>query len=423
LRQIEHGRALAEAIVDTVREPLVVLDRDLRVVSASRSFYRTFAMEPRNTIGRMFYQLDEGQWDIPALRRLLQDVIPGHRTIEAYEIEHDFPTIGRRIMLLNARQVFDEAHPDSTLLLAIEDVTQRRDAEHEKDELLRQKEVLLQEMQHRVANSLQIIASILLLKARTVQSEETRLHLRDAHERVMSLATVQQQLQASRLGDRIEVGPYLSKLCDSLAKSMIRDRRSLALTVEAGAGTAESSAAVSIGLIITELVINALKHAFPPGRQGRILVRYEIEGDDWRLSVSDNGIGRQDLHERTPPAWARASSRRSRVNSTPASRCRADRRGQSWRSSARRARVYRRALWCRSRRNEIGVARLDLLEKCRVMLVQDVSMIHFLEVAKACFENSGKIRTIVAGERAKFGNCFYDRNCDRGYLGEKFFFE
>jgi len=154
----------------------------------------------------------------------------------------------------------------STLLLAIEDVTQRRDAELEKDELLRQKEVLVQEMQHRVANSLQIIATILLLKARTVQSEETRLHLRDAHERVMSLATVQQQLRASRLGDRIEVGPYLSKLCDSLAKSMIGDRRPLSLIVQATAGRAESSAAVSIGMIITELVLNALKHAFPPGR-------------------------------------------------------------------------------------------------------------------------------------------------------------
>jgi two-component sensor histidine kinase len=131
-----------------------------------------------------------------------------------------------------------------------------------------------------------------------VQSEETRLHLRDAHERVMSLASVQQQLRASRLGDRIEVGPYLSKLCDSLAASMIGDRRPLALTVEAGDGTAESGAAVSIGLIITELVINALKHAFPPGRQGEISVRYEAREDDWRLSVSDNGIGRQDLHER-----------------------------------------------------------------------------------------------------------------------------
>ncbi len=158
--------------------------------------------------------LQRSFWNIPALRKLLEDIIPKHHTVEAYEVEHEFPTIGRRTMLLNARQVFDEEHPDLALLLAIEDVTRRHDAEREKDELLRQKDVLLQEMQHRVANSLQIIASILLLKSRTVQSEETRLHLQDAHQRVMFVATVQQQLQASRLDDRIEIGPYLSKLCD-----------------------------------------------------------------------------------------------------------------------------------------------------------------------------------------------------------------
>jgi hypothetical protein len=182
LAAVAHGHTLAEAIVDTVREPLVVLDRDLRVIAASRSFYRTFAVEPRNTQGRKLYLLGDGQWNIPALRTVLEDVIPKHRTVEAYEVEHEFPTIGRRVMLLNARQVFDEDGSATALLLAIEDVTQRRDTEREKDDLLRQKEILLQEMQHRVANSLQIIASILLLKARTVQSEEIRLHLEDAHQ-------------------------------------------------------------------------------------------------------------------------------------------------------------------------------------------------------------------------------------------------
>jgi chemotaxis protein methyltransferase CheR len=130
------------------------------------------------------------------------------------------------------------------------------------------KEMLLQEMQHRVANSLQIIASILILKARSVQSEETRQHLRDAHQRVMSVATVQQQLQPSGLGDRIEVGPYLSKLCDSLRNSMIDHSSPHSLLVQAAAGTVESSQAVSLGLVTTELVINALKHAFPPGPRG-----------------------------------------------------------------------------------------------------------------------------------------------------------
>src|SRR4029079_12152017 len=128
--------------------------------------------------------------------------------------------------------------------------TQRRDSEREKDELLRQKGVLLQEMQHRVANSLQIIASILLLKARTVQSEEIRLHLHDAHQRVMSVATVQQQLQASGLSESIEIGPYLRKLCDSLAKSWVGDRLPVSIKVQATSGKAVSEEAVSLGLIV-----------------------------------------------------------------------------------------------------------------------------------------------------------------------------
>ena len=301
LAAVAHGHSLAEAIVDTVREPLVVLDRDLRVIAASRSFYRTFAAEPRNTQGRKLYELGDGQWNIPALRTVLEDVIPKHRTVEAYEVEHEFPTIGRRVMLLNARQVFDEDGLGSALLVAIEDVTQRRDAEREKDELLRQKEVLLQEMQHRVANSLQIIASILLLKARTVQSEEICLHLHDAHQRVMSVATVQQQLQASGLNESIEIGPYLSKLCDSLAKSMVGERRPLSIKVQAtSGGAATSSEAVSLGLIVTELVINALKHAFPSGETGEILVGYDARGPDWPLSVSDNGAGSGDVSAERP---------------------------------------------------------------------------------------------------------------------------
>jgi chemotaxis protein methyltransferase CheR len=300
LAAVAHGHSLAEAIVDTVREPLVVLDRDLRVIAASRSFYRTFAADPQKTEGRLLYELGDGQWNIPALRTVLEDVIPKHRSVEGYEVEHEFPTIGRRVMLLNARQVFDEGGSDSALLLAIEDVTQRRDTEREKDELLRQKEILLQEMQHRVANSLQIIASILLLKAKTVQSEETRLHLHDAHQRVMSVATVQRQLHASGLNESIEMGPYLSKLCDSLAKSMVGERRPVSIKVQATSGRAISSEAVSLGLIVTELVINALKHGFQSGDEGEILVSYDAQNSGWRLSISDNGSGTQEVSGEPP---------------------------------------------------------------------------------------------------------------------------
>jgi len=297
---ITHGHSLAEAIVDAIREPLLVLDLDLRVIAASRSFYRTFAVTPRKTEGRLVFELGDGQWNIPRLRALLEDIIPKRRTVEAYEVEHEFPAIGRRVMLLNARRVFDEDGLASAILLAIEDVTRRRDAEHEKDDLLQQKEILLQEMQHRVANSLQIIASILLLKAKTVQSEETRLHLQDAHQRVMSVATVQQQLHASGLNERIEIGPYLSKLCDSLAASMVGERRPLSIKVQATSGRAVSSEAVSLGLIVTELVINALKHGFPGGAEGQILVSYDVQNAGWRLSVADNGSGPKEPGNESP---------------------------------------------------------------------------------------------------------------------------
>ena len=194
---VDDGRVLAQAIVDTIREPLLVLDKDLRVVAASRSFYLTFKLDVQDVEGRPVYALGDGQWNIPELRVLLEKILPRHTVMEAYEVEQEFSRIGRRTMLLNAREVFKQRNDRKLILVAIEDVTERRTAERKTAELLQQKDILLREMQHRVANSLQIIASILLLKARTVQSEETRLHLQDAHRRVMSVAAVQQQLQAS----------------------------------------------------------------------------------------------------------------------------------------------------------------------------------------------------------------------------------
>jgi two-component sensor histidine kinase len=287
-------RALAQAIVDTVREPLLVLDGALHVVAASRSYYRTFQVSREDTLGRFLYSLGAGQWDSAALRLLLGRIVPDDSVMEDYEIEDDFPGLGRRIMLLNARKVFYEGNSHATLLLAVEDITDRRTAEREMKALLEEKDVLLQEMQHRVANSLQIIASILLLKARTVQSEETRLHLQDAHQRVMSVAAVQEHLHAFGRGDIIEIGPYLTKLCESLAASMIGDRRRVSLTVSAE-GCADSGRAVGVGLIVTELVINALKHAFPDETEGRVTVSHEVDGTNWKISVADTGIGKPDL--------------------------------------------------------------------------------------------------------------------------------
>ena len=302
----DDGRGLAQAIVDTLREPLLVLDKDLRVVTASRSFYRTFAVNRRDVQGRLIYVLGNGQWNIPELRVLLEEILPRRSVLEAYEVEHDFAGIGRRVMLLNARAVFNHDGAHTLILLAIEDITERRGVEHALAELLEQKEVLLLEMQHRVANSLQIIASILLLKARTVSSEETRLHLQDAHQRVLSVAAVQQHLYASRHGDPIELAPYLNALCETLAGSMIGEARAIVLKVAVEKGTASSNEAVSLGLIVTELVINALKHAFVRNRPGGVVVvSYDVAEANWRLVVSDNGVGKSTTSQaKTKPGLA-----------------------------------------------------------------------------------------------------------------------
>ena len=291
MTRAKQRRSLEEAIVDTVREPLVVLDDVLRVVVASRSFYSAFQVTKEETEGRTLFELGDGQWDIASLRERLGKIIPEHATIEGFEVEHEFARIGRRTMLLNARKIFYEGNNSTSLLVAIEDVTERRALEREKDELLRQKDLLLQEMSHRINNSLQIIASILLLKAHTVQSEETRRHLQDAHERVMSVAAVQEQLHPTPFGALIEAKSYLTKLCESLAVSMILDDQPISIRVEAGKGSTTSEQAVSMGMITTELVMNALKHGFPDGARGKIVVGFESTHLAWRLAVSDDGVG------------------------------------------------------------------------------------------------------------------------------------
>jgi chemotaxis protein methyltransferase CheR len=152
---------------------------------------------------------------------------------------------------------------------------------------------LLLEMQHRIFNSLQIIANILMMKTRTATSEETRRHLQDAYSRVMSVATMQRHIDDAARTETVKLAPYFTTVCDSLAKSMIDDEKRVSVRYEFDDASARSSEAVSLGLIVTELVINALKHAFPTNRpDAEILVKYETSGANWRLTVSDNGIGR-----------------------------------------------------------------------------------------------------------------------------------
>ncbi len=328
VRDLDDASALAQAIVDTIRDPLLVLDQDLRVVTANRVLLSDVQDESpghSRSSGLRAGRRPVGYSRASAAARGCRAAARRDGRLQSRA------GFSRHRTALDAAECQGGIQSKKThrlILLAIEDVTERRAAERQMAELLQQKETLLQEMQHRVANSLQIIASILMLKARTVESAETRLHLQDAHVRVMSVATVQQQLQASAHGGPIELGPYLSRLCDALAVSMIGDSRPITVKVEADPGTGVSTEAVSMGLITTELVINALKHAFPDGSGG---------GKYWSnmKSTKQTGVCRcpttasdcgRTVAEADMPAWGLPSSKRSRISSTPASREPADRR-------------------------------------------------------------------------------------------------
>ena len=299
-RDLAEAQTLALAIVDTLPEPFLVLDDTLHLLAGSRCFYEVFGEDPAKAHGRSLFDLSNGQWDIPGLRELLAAVIPKHAAMECFELEQDFAHLGRRTFQLNALPIRDEGGGSHMVLLAIKDITERRIVEREKqqllehaEELLEQQKVLLREMQHRIANSLQIIASILLLKAGSVSSEETKNELRAAHQRVMSVAAVQSHLHASQGIELIEMGPYLTKLSAGLASSMVGPKQHIDMVVAASEGALPSSHAVSVGLIVTELIMNAIKYAFPKARaSARIRVTFEVAKSDWKLTVSDNGVGR-----------------------------------------------------------------------------------------------------------------------------------
>ena len=137
---VQEAREYAESIVETVREPLVVLDTDLRVISVNHSFYQTFKVTPEDTEGKLIYDLGNRQWNISKLRVLLEEIIPRNNQFQNFEVDHEFPTIGRRTMLLNARQIYSKGIGAQMILLAIEDITERKKAEEEIKKLERRLE-------------------------------------------------------------------------------------------------------------------------------------------------------------------------------------------------------------------------------------------------------------------------------------------
>jgi len=283
--------SLGIALVISSATPLLLLDKDLCVEAASRSFCSAFELDPAKVVGVELCALGDGEWSAPQLRSLLRATMAGNAAIEAYEmdlIRAGHPTL---CLILNAHLLDHDGADQRRMALAVLDVTEVRKAQKAWAAAEREKDVLLRELQHRVANSLQIIASVLMQSARRVQSDEARIHLHDAHHRVMSIATLQRQLAAGTPGD-VKLRTYLNDLCESIGASMIFDHNLTRIEVIVDDTSTSADVSVSLGLIVTELVINALKHAFPdPAKPGCITVEYWGRPTGWKLTISDDGIG------------------------------------------------------------------------------------------------------------------------------------
>lgn len=297
---LEKSHALAHAVMDSAPDPLAVLDERLCLLTASQTFFDVFGFDRALSEGRPVFALGIGQLDLPEIRLFLS-MIAGDCAVapESIEVEQRSATGGCRLMALSARKLGhgDDGRP--ALILTFTDITIQRALEHDRSALLvqtsrrlRDKDILLREVQHRIGNNIQTLAAILRIHSRNVESEEVRYHLRDAYLRVLSVGQVQSHLSDAENLDVVEVGSYLADLADGLSASMVSDRQPIRIVARSASGPLVSIRAVRIGLAVTELVINAIKFAFPFRKSdAQICIDYEAHGESWKLVVSDNGVG------------------------------------------------------------------------------------------------------------------------------------
>ena len=279
-------------LVESVREGILVLAPDLTIRFANRSFCQTFAVAPRQTVGRKLSEIGDGQWDIPKLRAALETIISGRGTMEAFEVEYVFPTVGARTMLLNARKVYRPRNKVQQILLAIEDVTERVTLEREHSVANERIAMLLQELTHRVKNSLQVIASFVMIESRS-QSPDGKAALERVSHRITALGQLYSTLSKANTIEAVNSAAYLDELCRDLVASVQSENGgSIVLKTDIASELLPTDRAIPIGLIVNELVTNAVKYAFPGGARGTVMVTLKRgPRRELLLTVADDGQG------------------------------------------------------------------------------------------------------------------------------------
>jgi len=281
-------------IVETIREGILVLDPDLTIRFANRSFCRTFAVAPEDTVGRKLYEIGDGQWDLPKLRSALGTVLSGGNgdTIEAFEAEYLLPSIGRRVMVLNARKVYRPGKRRQQILLAIEDVTERARLTREHATARERIGRLLEELTHRVKNSLQFIAAMVMIESLSHKSGQGKAALERVSHRITALGHLYSKLTSTDTVEAVDAATYLDELCRDLIASVHQEGdTSIVLKTDIESALLPTDRAIPIGLIVNELVTNAVKYAFPGGAKGTVTVTLKRGLGELRLTVADDGQG------------------------------------------------------------------------------------------------------------------------------------
>ena len=281
-REAERQQRLAENIVDTIRDPLVILEGDMTVVTASRAFLRMFDVTPEQVIGQPLRTLGEGQWRVGKLQDLLDRVVPDETALNGFEVEDDFPRLGRRIFKLNARKVFRPGNHVTRLLVVFEDVTEARLLERHRD-------MLAAELAHRIKNSLTVITGFVSFELRRA-AEPCKEGYRAMQARIGAVAQLYDVISRSATLGPVPVEPYLNGIAGSLRSSLLGEGSRIQVDVSSEPLSIDAEHAVNLGLIVNELATNAVKYAFPSG-QGRILIGFEQRDEEVVLTVSDDGVG------------------------------------------------------------------------------------------------------------------------------------
>ncbi len=300
--------AYAESIVETVREPLVILSQDLRVKTASRSFYESFKVVPEKTENQLLYNLGNGQWDIPILRTLLEEILPQNNQFNDFEVEHTFEDIGHRIMLLNARRIHQQGNQSELILLAIEDITERKRVQEEltsakqrAEEATAMKSMFLANMSHEIRTPMNAVIGLSVLALKTDLNPKQMDYVTKIYNAgVTILSLINDILDFSK----IEAGKLDMEEMDFIFDEMINNVSSIVTEKAAGKGLTFSLQIPSdipqnlVGdpLRLGQVLINLIENAVKFTGAGDVEVAVEVveqtgERAKLRFAVRDTGIG------------------------------------------------------------------------------------------------------------------------------------